>query len=129
VDVLGPETPATLGVPLVNYAHVLRQVVPSAELVDVGYGLQVQWGMRLQMNATRAVNEKHATEMMLAFGEQIRARAVRELGVQPILDGHRREVEHYRDENRLLRGRLASALDQVAQQADTIAALTGDPDE
>ena len=116
-------------VDLSDYAHVLQEIVPAAELHSTGYGLEVNCYLRVGIQATRAVNEQHATEMMRAYGEQIRARAIRTFGIQPILDGHRAEVEHVNAKNRLLSSRLADLQGQLDTANAHLAAIENGADD
>jgi hypothetical protein len=118
-------SPAPPGVYLADYEDVLQQIIPGAKLCtgQSGYGLTIQWSIQVGLGYERCVNKKHATEMMRAYGEQIRVRAIRELGVQPILDGYRAEAETFRDENRILRNNLEAtrrSLDEANTRIDML---------
>jgi hypothetical protein len=109
------------GVSLADYEEVLQQIVPNARLTKAKFGLSAQWYVQVSLPYDRAVSPEHATEMMRSFGEYIRARAIRELGVQPILDGYRREAEEAARENRSLKERLATARERIAALEEMIA--------
>lgn len=121
-------SPAPTGVRLSDYANVLEQIVPGVEVSDAPYGPAAHWSLRADLGRQRAVNEEHAIQMMRAFGEQIRARVIREMGVQPILDGYRAEVDEFRSRNKSLEFRLATAHNRIAALEDRIAEMVDDDD-
>ena len=88
---------------LADYGDVLKRVIPEAELRTDSYGgVGISWGIRVNLEHARAVSAEHATELIAELAERVRLRAIRDLGLRPILDAQEAEVREYREANRHL---------------------------
>ena len=96
------------GVDIMQRSEALRAVVPGATLrrYPSRWGLVIGWSCELTLNVDRAVSTEHADSLLRAAGEQMRLRAMRELGLRPIFDAVEAEVRQYREANLALQATL-----------------------
>lgn len=115
-----------MSVKLLDYADYFRDIVPGADLSPGpnDWGIQVNWHMQVVLDAERAVDVAHAGETLHAFAEQVRAHASRELGLDPLMEGLRRENRALMEANRQLSATLRALRDDVQrlQQEATLLA-------
>lgn len=82
---------------------VLKEMIPG---IKMRYNLgEARFDFVLNYHTVdlHYVNVSDAKQYARGIGEQIRIRASRELGLDPILDGMRREVEFYRRGNLIMK--------------------------
>ena len=114
-------------VSLSDYADVFRSVVPGAELrPDLHGGVSATWHVRVTHAFGRAVGPDHAIALVTQLAEQMRIRAIRELGLEPILEAQRAEVRNFREANRQLQAMCDSRAARIADLEDALEAANGD---
>lgn len=102
-------------VSVADYDHVLTAIVPGAEIrFDTQHHcLMVNWGIRVTSPYMFAPTAEHAEQILVSLAEQVRLRAIRELGLRPILDVAEAEVNEYKQANHMLSGQLQRANDRI----------------
>lgn len=114
---------------LSDYGHILKGVCPGMELHrDQFGGVTATWGVRVTHSYDRAVSADHAEQLVLSLAEQIRGRAIRELGLRPILDAQEREVKESRDIIRSLQALADQRATRIAELLEEVERLT-EPDD
>ena len=116
---------------LADYAHVFQQVITGAELrADTFRGVVAQWHIRYTHEYDRAPSEDRAIAMVTQMAEQMRIQAIRELGLEPILEAQRAEVRKFQEVNQRLQALCDSRGARIADLEDELEAAsesTGEP--
>lgn len=121
-----PSAEPIQSVNLEDYETTLREVVPGAHLRSAARGLRASWGMYLDFDHVhRAVNDAAAREYMLAFGEEMQDKAIRELGIRPILEEQTRKIVKLMEEKLSLIKRLERSQARLMNALDELEELKG----
>lgn len=90
-------------VSLLDYQEILHQVCPGAHMTKNVYGrLTVGVGVSIHNEYDRAANGDHAVELVNALGERLRIVAMRELGIDKIVNAYQREIAEFKRTNQEL---------------------------
>ena len=113
---------------LADYEHVVRQILPGAGIHPGGPmgGVTIDWRVRVVDGNGLAYNDAHATERVTVLAEQMRIRAIRELGLEPILEAQRAEVNEYKRENDRLRAVADERAKRITELQEIIACETSE---
>lgn len=108
-----------------DYEHILRKIVPAAGLVadPRSHGVIAGYTIKVHLAAEYLVNGKHAETVMTAIAEQLRIRAIRELGLEPILEAQRNEVRQTLEDNRILSAKVNRSREEIAKLREQVASL------
>lgn len=115
-------------VSLVNYAEAFQQIIPGAQLRAGRHGVQAEWHVRITHEYDRAVNAEHAEALLTQLAEQMRIRAIRELGLEPILEAQRAEVHAFQQANKQLQATCDARASRIADLEERLAFLEGGDD-
>jgi hypothetical protein len=111
---------------LADYAPVFQQTIPGAELrPDYPRGVVADWHIRVTLTYDRAPSHKAATEMVTQLAEQMRVRAIRELGLEPMLEAQRAEVRAFQQANRQLQATCDARASRIADLEERLAETCG----
>lgn len=98
-----------------NYEDYLREICPELRFYDAPQGLEVYYHMQVSTIERQAVNDLHAKSLVRALAEQVRHRAIQDLGLKPILAGYEREIRDYRTRAQAAEDQARALSKQVAQ--------------
>lgn len=108
---------------IADYTHVFKQVIPGAELRQDMRGVVASWFIRSSLGYDRAPSEEQAVRMVTQFAEQMRIAAIRELGLEPILEAQRAEVRRFEQANRQLQTTCDARAKRIADLEDQLEVL------
>lgn len=122
-----------IGVRIIDYKDELKQIVPMGELQEdvAHHGLKMGYWVSIHLDVTVAANETHARQIIRQFGEEVRLKAARDLGLRPIWDAYERQQRADRSHITLLEQQnrsLKEALGNLQMQLDEIRRPEEGPD-
>lgn len=95
-----PVSPEIKTYDLKDYGHILKKILPGAELSPKMFGgVRASWSIQLTEQFDRMPSEAEAERIITLLGEEMRLVAMRQLGLEPIIQGwtaNRHADEHRR---------------------------------
>lgn len=107
---------------LIDHEETLRRIVPGAGMYERPGLDAVTIGLHLEVTAAYPIvpDADYAQRTVTYMAEQLRTRAIRELGLEPILDAHRAEVRAYREANMRLSGIADMRAKRIAELEEAL---------
>lgn len=105
-----------------NLLPMIKERMPGVNMLGKGV-IGIQLMLNIQYNAIPA---NHAVEYTVELIEQLKLRAIRDLGLQPMLTAIERDIAEYRQANAMLKQRIRHANETINRLEDQIAILNGE---
>lgn len=103
---------------LIEFKQDFNEIIPGVEIVEhiSTQSLGAIWSIRMEFakHQLMAISSEHAKQRIRVFAEQMRHRAIRELGLEPILEGMRQEVHQFKHQNTTLANLVSSQEKRIA---------------
>lgn len=106
---------------LENFNDTFQEIVPGCELhPNNSGGITAQWHIRIDTDIRVFASVDTAKDMARTLAEQMRARAIRELGLFTVLEGYHQDAMELERTNRALQSTVIFRNNQIDRMRDEI---------